>query len=161
MIALLLICQNCTIRLQWQHILNLLVSTHIHSSVHQLLCCYVVQVFAGRVITMRLLIARDYRMTICHDYSASSKISIVHCGRKYYDNLWWRVVWMRSVLGTKLSDNASNTLMSEKTVQQYVERFQQTGSVAPCVKKNSPVRTLSEFDEAILVQATLNKKPWC
>ena len=64
---------------------------------------------------------------------------------------------MRRVLGTKLSDIASNTLMSDKTVQQYVERFQQTGSMAPCVRKDGPVRILSEFDEAILVQATPNK----
>ena len=68
---------------------------------------------------------------------------------------------MRSVLGMKLSDVTSNALMSERTVQQYVERFQQTGSVAPCVKKNGPVRTLSEFDEAILVQATLNNPGVC
>ena len=49
MIALLLICHDSTIALQWQHILNLLVSTHIHSSVHQLLYCYVVQAFAGHL----------------------------------------------------------------------------------------------------------------
>ena len=68
---------------------------------------------------------------------------------------------MRCVLGMKLSDVASNALMSERTVQRYVERFQQTGSVAPCVKKNGPVRTLSELDEVILVQATLNNPGVC
>ena len=36
-VALLLMCHDSKIALQWQHILNLLVSKHIHISVHQLL----------------------------------------------------------------------------------------------------------------------------
>ena len=46
-------------------------------------------------------------------------------------------------------------------MQRYVERFQQTGSVAFCVKKNGPVLTLNEFDVVILVQATLNNPGVC
>ena len=47
-----------------------------------------------------------------------------------------------------VSDVASEMLVSERTVQRYVERFQQTGSVSPCVKKIGTDRMLSEFDEA-------------
>ena len=47
-----------------------------------------------------------------------------------------------------VSDVASEMLVSERTVKRYVERFQQTGSVPPRVKKNGTDRMLSEFDEA-------------
>ena len=84
----------------------------------------------------------------CQLYTTEKSILMISCARD---------AWMRSVLGTKLSNIASNALMSEKTEQQYVERFRQTGSMVPCLKKNGLVLILSEFDEAILVQVKLNK----
>ena len=61
-----------------------------------------------------------------------------------------------------VSDVASEMLVSERTVQRHVERFQQTGSVSPCVKKNAGTdRMLNEFDGAVLVQTILDKPGVC
>ena len=72
-------------------------------------------------------------------------------GKAYSDDLRWRIVWMKDVLGMKHSQVASLTLVSERTVQRYTKRFRATGSVSPFAKRNGPDRLLSEFDESILV----------
>ena len=64
---------------------------------------------------------------------------------------------MKNVHGMTTEDVCSTMLVSERTVQRYVERFQQTGSVSRFVKKNGPDRLLNEFDEAVLVQGVLDK----
>lgn len=64
---------------------------------------------------------------------------------------------MKNIHGMTVEDIASTVLVSKRTVQRYVERFEQTGSVSRYVKKNGPDRLLSEFDEAVLVQVVLDK----
>ena len=65
---------------------------------------------------------------------------------------------MKHCLDEKCSwhDVCLTMLVSKRTVQRYVERFQQTGSVSRFVK-NGPDRLLNEFDEAFLVQGALDK----
>ena len=46
-------------------------------------------------------------------------------------------------------------------VQRYTERFRATGTVSPFVQKNGPDRVLSNDDEAVLVQTTLDKPESC
>lgn len=78
-------------------------------------------------------------------------------GKAYSDDLRWRIVWMKEILGMKCSKVASLGLMSERTVQRYTERFRATGGVSPFAKRDGPTRSLNEQDGSILVQATIDK----
>ena len=77
-------------------------------------------------------------------------MAMLHSGKAYSDDLLWRIVWNRNFRRMTVSDVASEMLVSESTVQRYVERFQQTGSVSPCVKKNGTDRMLSDLTRQFL-----------
>ena len=64
---------------------------------------------------------------------------------------------MKKVHGMAVADIATTFLVSERTVQRYIERFEQTGNVSRFVKKDGPNRLLDELDEAVLVQLILDK----
>ena len=78
-------------------------------------------------------------------------------GKAYSDDLRWRIVYMSQMLGMKTVDISSLIFVSERTIQRYVERFKVTGDVAQFAKRNGPTRMLSGREEAMIVQAVLDK----
>ena len=82
-------------------------------------------------------------------------------GRAYSDDLRWRIVYMSQMLGMTTVDISSVTFVSERTIQRYVERFTVTGDVAQFAKRNGPTRMLGGREEALIVQAVLDKPVLC
>ena len=78
-------------------------------------------------------------------------------GKAYSDDLRWRIVYMSQMLGMKTVDISSLIFVSERTIQRYMERFKVTGYVAQFAKRNGPTRMLSGREEAMIVQAVLDK----
>lgn len=82
-------------------------------------------------------------------------------GRRTLMIIRWCIVWMKDVLGMKLSKVASLTLVSGRTMQRYMDRFWVSWNVSPFIQENGAARLLSECDEGVLVQTTLNKPESC
>ena len=87
--------------------------------------------------------------------------AMVTIGKAYSDDIRWRIVYMSQIRGLKAADIASLTFVSKRTVQRYVERYKVTGDVAQFVRKNGPARMLTDREEALIVQAVLNKPGVC
>ena len=56
-------------------------------------------------------------------------MAMLYAGKAYSDDLRWRIVWNRNFCRMTVSDVASEMLVSERTVQRYVERFRKRVSV--------------------------------
>ena len=70
----------------------------------------------------------------------------------YSEDLRWRVVWL-CLFHHKSELEVANLLhISTKTVERYLERFLSTGNVAPDQRKNGPDKTLSMYEEMLLIQ---------
>ena len=81
--------------------------------------------------------------------------------KAYYDDLRWRIVYISQMLGMKTVDISSVTFVSERTIQRYVEQFKVTVDVAQFAKRNGPTTILSGREEALIVQAVLDKPGLC
>lgn len=49
--------------------------------------------------------------------------------RPYSDDLRWRAIWMKEILGFKVDEVASALCMSQRTIERYVAKFQNFGEV--------------------------------
>ena len=77
--------------------------------------------------------------------------------RSYPADLRWHVVWMHVYLGKEVKEIAEVMKVSERSVYRYSERYLITGDVRPFIRRNGPVRELSEFEQHYLVDLVLAK----
>ena len=73
----------------------------------------------------------------------------------YSNDLRWRIVWLNVFMEIRAEDVAKLMYVSERTVYRYVDRYRATGEVRPSLKRNGPVKLLSEHEELLLTQLIL------
>ena len=74
----------------------------------------------------------------------------------YSEDLRWRIVWLNVLQGVRARDVARRMQISERTVHRYAERFRVTGYVRRSLKRNGPLRSLSEHEELLLMHFILS-----
>ena len=62
---------------------------------------------------------------------------------------------MHLFMGIDAKEIARSLFVSERSVYRFSKRFEVTGDVRPALKRNGPIRELSEFDELTLVHLVL------
>lgn len=73
----------------------------------------------------------------------------------YSEDLRWRAVWLHIVRGMTVLEVSDVLFMCVRSVQRYLYLFHSTGSVAPKQSNGGPAKTLSDFEEIVLVQTLL------
>lgn len=77
--------------------------------------------------------------------------------RAYSDDLRWRAVWMHLFLGKSLEEVSRILKICSRSVYRYSRRYMTTGEVRPFVKRNGPLRELSDFEEDYLISLVLTR----
>ena len=73
----------------------------------------------------------------------------------YSDDLRWRIIWLHVYHNKPAEDVAKCLCVSVSTVYRYAQRYQATGDVSPCIKRNGPHRVLGEYEEFVLMDLIL------
>ena len=76
--------------------------------------------------------------------------------KSYSEDLRWRIVYQRHLMGLKYREISQNLTVSVSTVARVVDRFERTGEVTRRVKPATE-RILHEHDVFVLMQIVLER----
>ena len=77
--------------------------------------------------------------------------------KAYSNNLRWRMVYQRCMLGLTYEEVASRLSVDPSTVWRVVQRFEEHGTVDSCYTHEGPPKTLTALDEFIILEAVTNR----
>ena len=77
--------------------------------------------------------------------------------KAYSNDLCWRMVYQRCMLGLTYEEVASRLSVDPSTVWRVVQRFEEHSTVDSCYIHEGPPKTLTALDEFITLEAVTNR----
>ena len=77
--------------------------------------------------------------------------------KAYSNDLRWRMVYQRCMLGLTYEEVASRLSVDPSTVWRVVQRFEEHGTVDSCYTHEGPPKTLTALDKFIILEAVTNR----
>ena len=77
--------------------------------------------------------------------------------KAYSNDLRWRMVYQRCMLGLTYEEIASRLSVDPSAVWRAVQRFEEHGTVDSCYTHEGPPKKLTALDEFIILEAVINR----